>query len=244
MQYYADNDLSKKVISHVTPTYKMIRQGFGLKEEINDFYYSTGLYDYYREAYPEANPRYRTVARLLPKGNKQLGLQELDYSGRNSIFLGAESYSFLYYIYMFYEKNYSTALKYVKILNETYPDNPLYLSARVQILLLLKQYDNASPFMIKLSSYAANNRYFKMLGDVYTGIVEEKRDMNYESSQKFYFEAIAISKEFVNQTNEQISFAYFGLSRIYAMKGDLKKSKEYRKTANSLSSFRDVNFDQ
>jgi hypothetical protein len=241
VEYYADNDLNKKVFTIAPSVYKLIRSGFTLKDEINDFYYSTGMYNYYREAYPEANPRFRALAILFPKGDKKLGLLQLDYSGRKSIFLGAESISILYYIFMFYEKNYSTGLEYADLLNKKYPNNPLYLSARIQLLLLMEKYEDAT---ISLAQLAVNkNSYFEMIGDIFKGVLEEKKNKNYVLSQTLYESAISISNKFDYKSNEQLSFAYFGLSRLYSLKGEIKKSKEYRKTANSLTSFRDVNFD-
>jgi hypothetical protein len=243
MEYYADNDLSKKVISQISPAYKMMRMGFLLKDQFSDFYYSTGLYNYYREEYPEAYPRFKAIAIFFPKGDKKIGLEQLEYAGENSIFLGAESMSYLYYIYMYYERKYSAALDYAKILNKKFPNNPIYVSARIQLLLLLKKYDDAGPFLIKLAESAKRNLYFEMLYYIYSGIIEEKKYKNYELSEKLYSKAIYISSDYATLTSEQLSFAYFGLSRLYAIKGDAKQSKEFRKTANSLSSFRNINFD-
>lgn len=243
MQYYADNDLSKKVIAIVSLAYKLIRKGFLLKDEIVDFYYSTGLYNYYREAYPEFYPKYRAFALFFPKGDKKLGLQQLDYAGENSVFLSAEATSFLYYIYMNFESNYVIAMNYVNILNNHYPNNPLYLAARLQLMLLLKDYDDVQPYFNRLAGFSEKNRYFLMLNMIYKGIFEEKKNKNYEISKKFYFDAINISKDYSKVANDQLSLAYFGLSRIYNLEGNAKKSKEYRKTAISLSTFPEVNFD-
>jgi hypothetical protein len=243
MQYYADNDISKKVISHISPAYKMIREGFAYKEEINDFYYSTGIYNYYREAYPEAYPKYKTVAFFFPKGDKKLGLEQLDLAGRQSIFLGAEAISFLSYIYMYFERDNTNALKYSNLLHLQYPDNPLYLSNLIQQLLIVRQYDEAGTYLTRLSEGARENKYFEMLYLIFTGIIEEKKNENLDASEKLYIDAISISKSYGNLANDQVSFAYYGLSRIYNQKGNVKKSKEYRKTANTLSTFREVNFD-
>ena len=60
-----------------------------------DFYFFTGLYNYYREAYPEAHPIYKVLAFLFPRGDREKGSAELQNAGANSIMLKAEAYSFL-----------------------------------------------------------------------------------------------------------------------------------------------------
>ena len=61
----------------------------------SDFYFFTGVYNYYREAYPEAYPVYKPLALLFPKGSKTKGLEDLLIASKNSIFLKAEAFSFL-----------------------------------------------------------------------------------------------------------------------------------------------------
>jgi hypothetical protein len=91
MQHYADNDLSGKVISHVAPVYKMSQKGMRLMKSYVDFYYSSGIYNYYREAYPEVHTVYKPIAFFFPNGDKKTGLKQLAYSADNGIFMRAES---------------------------------------------------------------------------------------------------------------------------------------------------------
>ena len=124
MQYYADNKLSSKVIPHVGKAYKMVNKGFEMKDKITDFYLTTGIYNYYREAYPEAYPIYKPIAYFFPNGNVELGLKQLEYTWENGIFLDTESLFFLVYIYLNFEKDYERGLKYAKHLSKEYPQNP------------------------------------------------------------------------------------------------------------------------
>jgi len=87
--FYADNDISREVVPLASSTYKYVRRAFDFKETYNDFYFITGLYNYYREAYPQAHPIYRTVAFLFPSGNRELGLYEMDLAAKSAIFLKA-----------------------------------------------------------------------------------------------------------------------------------------------------------
>ena len=75
--YYTDNDLSFEVFPIAASTYQCIRRSFDFTSLYSDFYFFTGVYNYYREAYPEAHPVYKTLAFLFPKGSKIKGLQDL-----------------------------------------------------------------------------------------------------------------------------------------------------------------------
>ena len=107
--YYTDNDLTSEVFPLTMGTYKYLRRSFNYTSVYSDFYFFTGLYNYYREAYPEAYPVYKTMAFLFPKGSKNKGLRELQTAAKNSIFLKADSYSFLSGICIYFESNYLKA---------------------------------------------------------------------------------------------------------------------------------------
>jgi len=70
LMFYAENDLIMEVIPLTISAYKYLRRAFDFASICTDLYYFTGVYNYYREAYPEAHPVYKTLAFLFPKGNK------------------------------------------------------------------------------------------------------------------------------------------------------------------------------
>ncbi|MBN2813505.1 MAG: hypothetical protein JXQ80_05470, partial [Bacteroidales bacterium] len=110
--FYADNEMSMDVIPLASSTYQYIRKAFDFTGSYDDFYFFTGLYNYYREAYPEAHPVYKPVALLFPKGDRIKGLKELQIAAKGAIVLKAEAYSFLAGIYISFEKNFQQASQY------------------------------------------------------------------------------------------------------------------------------------
>jgi hypothetical protein len=242
MQYYSDNHESSLVLPHVRRAYAMVRKGFDLTHTITDFNFSTGLYNYYREAYPEKHPIYKPVAYFFRKGDKDLGLKQLEYNWKHGVFLDAESLSFLVFISLNFEENYKKSARYTRELYKAYPDNPLYLSYRIRTLLLLERYHRAEQLIDELESKSAENDFFRMMINIYRGIMEEKKNKNPEFAEKLYLEAIELGKNFQPFANDRISYACFGLSRIYEHKNP-KKSKEYLELAKSLSSYKHLNFD-
>ncbi len=242
MQYYADNQMSSKVIPHLSRSYKMITSGFDLKEDMTDFYFTTGIYNYYSEAYPKAHPIYKPIAYFFPKGNIELGLQQLEYNWKNGSFLGTESLFFLIYINLNFEANYSAALHYLKPLNDSYPNNPLYISYRIKTLLMLKEYELASEYILKLKQMKTKNDYFLIVSEIYEAVILEKRNHNQTKAATKYAKAVQSLEKYGNYGNAYSSFAFYGLSRIYSEK-DKKKAKEYRKIADDLAVYPHINFD-
>jgi tetratricopeptide (TPR) repeat protein len=187
--FYTDNDLSFEVFPIASSTYKCIRRSFDFTSLYSDFYFFTGVYNYYREAYPEAHPVYKTLAFLFPKGSKVKGLDDLRIVAKNSILFKAESYSFLTQIFLSFENNYQQATFYSKSLHAIYPDNPEYLGSYIKNLLLIKQYDEAEKEIASSVSYLKNS-FFQAQVTIFNGILQEKKYHDKRQAQQFYTKGI------------------------------------------------------
>jgi hypothetical protein len=240
--YYTDNYLSFEVFPLASSTYQCIRRSFYFTTHYSDFYFFTGVYNYYREAYPEAHPIYKTLAFLFPKGSKVNGLQDLQVVAKSSIILKAEAYSFLTLIFLGYENNYQQATFYSKSLHIIYPDNPEYLGSYIKNLLLIKQYNEAEN-EIASSSSNLKSQFFQAQVTIFKGILQEKKYHNNNQAQQFYLKGIKDISVFRSYGNEYAAYAYFGLSRISDLNGDMDNKKRYHDLALKLSDFRNIDFD-
>ena len=242
IMFYADNDLTFKVIPLAASTYTYLRRAFDYASTCLDLYYFTGLYNYYREAYPRAHPVYKTAARLFPYGDIERGLKELDIVAAGSVMLRAESYFTLAWIYQNYENDYAEALGYSKSLNALYPENLMYRAIYIKNLLLVKQYDKAEK-QITESTGASWNRYFQAQLSVFKGIIQEKKYHNNNMAERYYRSGIAEIAYFGGYGNEFAAYCYYGLSRISEARGEFSDQKKYKDEANKLSEFRKIRFD-
>jgi len=240
--FYADNGLSMEVIPLTTSTYQYIRHSFDYTSSISDFYFFTGLYDYYREVYPDAYPIYKALAFLFPKGDRNKGFKDLQMAAKSSIVLKAEAASFLYSICLSYEDDFEQASSYTKALHQQYPANMQYLAACIKNLLLIKQYDEAEKLILNADT-TFRNPYFQSQMCVFNGILQEKKYHNTELARQHYEKGISSISQFGVFGNEYSAYAYFGLSRISDMNGDKKNKKTYRKKAMELADFKKVDFD-
>jgi hypothetical protein len=242
LMYYADNNLTDKVNPLIISTYRHVRESFDYTSVYYDFYFFTGLYNYYREAYPEAHPIYKMLAFLFPKGDREKGLKEMQNAGANSIMLKAEAYSFLSYIFMCFENNYLQSLAYTRALHELYPANLPYLAGYLKNLLLIKKYDETESIISSLNGEIGNS-YFQAQLAVFNGILQEKKYHNNILARRYYNKGISELSDFGYYGNDYSSYAYFGLSRISGMSNDKQSKKTYRKMALEMTNYRKVNFD-
>lgn len=240
--FYSDNKLTWEVMPLAAGTYKYLRDAFGYKNSYDDFYYFTGLYNYYREAYPEAHPIYKSFAFIFPRGDKVSGLKELGIASESSIFLKAESSSFLSYIYQNYEKDFRQAAYHTRRLKERYPGNGQYLLGYIKNLLLEAKYEETEAELLKSASFE-KNLYFRASFNILEGILKEKKYKDLASAEKLFLQGIRDIRQYGDYGSEFTSYAYFGLSRISAAKGDAKQERIYRNLARDHTDFWDINFD-
>ena len=189
MQYYADIDNDSEIFPLVKNTYQHIRKAFRYTSGYSDFYFFTGLYNYYREAYPEAYPIYKAFAFIFPRGNKAEGIKEMQIASRQSILLKAESYSFLAWISTSFEHDYQSATNYSRMLYDLYPDNTLYLAEYIKNLLLTKQYNEAEK-LLNEQSKVNNGPFLHGVFEIFNGILQEKKYHNNKAAQNLYEKGI------------------------------------------------------
>jgi len=240
--YYSDNDLTSEVFPLTVSTYPYLRKAFNFTSVYSDFNFFTGLYNYYREAYPEAYPIYKTFAFLFPKGSKTIGLRELGKASRGSIFLKADSFSFLSGIDVYFENNNKNAFGFCDSLCHLYPENIQYRTLYIKCLLLMKQWDKAEA-IINFADANTVNSLFKLQIIIFKGIIEEKKYHNYELAFEYYSKGVHDILIFGVYSNDFSSYGYFGLSRISEIKGDKNGGKTYRRKALELTEFKKLNFD-
>jgi len=242
LTFYTDNDQNNDVFPLAISTYPFIKRSFDFTSVYSDFFFFTGLYNYYREAYPKVHPVFKPLVFFFRKGNRVKGLEELQIAAQKSILLKAESFSDLSYIHISYENNYPKASYFSKHLHDLYPDNPGYLAEYVKNLLLVKKYDEADS-LVKSTGTNQVKSYFQAQMTIFKGIIEEKKNHDYKLAQHYYNVGARDMTSFGEYGNEYIAYAYFGLSRIFGINGDKENQKAYRKRAMKLSDLKKINFD-
>jgi tetratricopeptide (TPR) repeat protein len=124
------------------PLLKKSRQ---LEPANKDILFGQGIYNYFAEVMPERHPIIRPIMFLLPDGDREKGLAQLEEVAREGQYASAEAAYFLAQIHRIFEENRLKALEYLEYLHERYPDNALFHRYRARNLAELGRWRRAVP---------------------------------------------------------------------------------------------------
>ncbi|WKN45743.1 tetratricopeptide repeat protein [Tunicatimonas pelagia] len=202
-----------KAVSRAKEAYGSLKAGMDMKEEFVEFYFSTGLYNYYREKYPEIHPIYKPFTWFFKSGDKALGLEQIKKSHRESTFMRAEAADYLTHIYLHYENDAQQGLKYARILTDRYPDNPYFTTNFVDAALTVGTYQGLDASIRRLLQH--DRSYYRMGGHVFQGMLLEKRDQDFAGAERQYIKSLEVGTALKSDESEHYrSCAYAGLARI------------------------------
>ena len=102
-----------------------LQLAISLDPSLDDAYFGLGLYHYYAAIAPRAA---RILSRLmfLPGGDRAGGLKEMEQTRTKGMLLRGEADYQLHLIYLWYERQYETALRLIQDLLGRYPTNPVF----------------------------------------------------------------------------------------------------------------------
>lgn len=102
-----------------------LQLAISLDSSLNDAYFGLGLYHYYAAIAPRA-ARILSMLMFLPGGDRAGGLKEMEQTRSNGMLLRGEADYQLHLIYLWYERQHTTALRLIEGLRTRYPNNPVF----------------------------------------------------------------------------------------------------------------------
>ena len=226
---YSRNHQYFRAAAAAKKAYNYFRDGFELMDDYKEFYFSSGLYSYYREKYPEVYPIYKTIIWLFKSGDKEEGLRLLKLAVEESFFARPEAAHYSGHILLRYKMRPEEALKYAKILAEEYPKNLFFKANYIENLLFLGQYDEAA---MALDNFPySSHAYYRMAKTVFKAIISES-EFQYELAETLYNKSLELSRLGVNEEIDNLkNLAYCGLARLSLLLNDQDKAKQYYELA-------------
>jgi len=244
-ELYVNNGHNLKALGEAKSAYKYIKIGFDQLENNPEFYFSSGIYNYYREKYPEENPFYKPFLWFFRSGDKQEGLNMLKKGAEKATFTRAECLTYLFHIYLRYEDDPSSALSYATLLKDKYPNNLHYTANYVENCIRLNRYENLMPYIQQLID--SEDDFYNYLGEIFWGYLLEKGSNDLKSALVHYNRADKIGEEKDCRILHYDSILFLGLGRIFQKQNQselatafLKKSvksaeyRAYREDAEAL----------
>ncbi|QHV95361.1 tetratricopeptide repeat protein [Spirosoma endbachense] len=209
-------------IGHAKNAYPYIQKGKTFQQQYPDFYLSTGLYNFYREVYPEIHPFYKTVAWVMVAGDKKLGMTQLQLATKQALFVRTEAILYLTHLLTDYENKPTDALPYLAQLVVTYPNNPYWRFKYAEALLNAHQLD-AIPHQISQLESTPEIVYHQMGALLKARYALEKGQ---RSTAQTYAEEVVRS----SVRDESVrAYAYLVLARVATLQGQQKQARQYYK---------------
>ena len=217
--------------------YNAFVEGFKLINKNPEFYFTSGMYNYYVEVYPEEHSMVKPLLIFFKDGDKALGLRQIDNATKVGVITRAEACFYISHIYLKYESKPEKAVYYMDKLNTLYPKNPVFRMKSVEALLLSGKYEDAEKEMAPLKKI--NTGFYPVAWRTFQGIYDEKSMKNDAAAQKEYLLALKTPHD-DQYTKEYHAMAYAGLARIAARAGNKGKAKEYYKKCLGKAEYRSV----
>lgn len=110
-----------------------LERALALDPGMHDAEFGIGMYRYYADVAP-AVLRFLRWLLLLPGGDREDGLRQLERAATLGILVRGEAQYQIHILYLWYEKKWPEALVIVRGLQERYPRNPLFRQIEAEIL--------------------------------------------------------------------------------------------------------------
>jgi hypothetical protein len=233
--YEADNQNFMKAVSYARKAYSFMKIGIKNTDRQPEFLYSSGIYNYYRVAYPELHPIIKPLMIFFEEGNKRTGLSMLEAGTRKTIFVRNESLFYYSYIFNKYEGTPHKGLPYNTQLIQQFPNNHWYILQRAELLTLSGQYEAADPYIDQLEKI--NSPYFRGAAHVFRGMREEFGNKRYAAAEAYYAKGLTHPWE-ERFTKDIHGLALLGIARLEIRKGNKSRAMHFAKKAGDFVEYK------
>lgn len=226
-ELYVNNGQNLKALGEAKNAYKYIKIGFDQVDQNPEFYFSSGIYNYYREKFPEENPFYKTFIWFFRSGDMEEGLQMLKSGASQAVFTKAECITYLFHINLRYEDKPAKAIYYSQLLKDKYNNNLYYISNFIENSIRLNRYEGITTDIERLRQ--SDKDFYRYLGEIYYGNYLEIKEKDFTNAIKHYKIADQMGEKDKIRVPHYDSILYLGLGRINKARGNIDLGNQYLK---------------
>lgn len=204
-----------------------------------EFVFGDALYNYYREWIPENMPKLKPILLFFKKGDKEKGLKQLKGVADNAFYTRIEAGTFLMRIYNEYEKEYESAAKYSKYLQESYPQNPYFQRYYARVCFTRGKLNEAFELSQDILRKVATKQvgYDEESGRVasyFSGFVQLKLKRDTAEAERLFTQCVSFTETLSSWDKSIYERGYFlnslnYLATINKEKGDIDGALEFYK---------------
>ncbi|WP_255590683.1 MULTISPECIES: tol-pal system protein YbgF [unclassified Algoriphagus] len=204
------------------------------EEEFNpELLLGDALFNYFSVWIPENYPLLKPILALFPKGNKQLGLKQLEQVAENAFYTRIEAMYFLFRLYASEEKKPYEALRISEYLNEKFPNNPYFHRSYARHLYTVGRWTESlreseeilRRIDAKQTGYESNSgRYAAFYIAQYYDRIENRPE-----AKKYYLKTLSYGEESESQESGYYLHSLVELGKIALVEKNKALAKEYFK---------------
>jgi tetratricopeptide (TPR) repeat protein len=193
--------------------------------------FGDALYNYFSVWVPQNYPALKPVLWFFPKGDKDLGLQQLKEVSYNAFYTRTEAMVWLMRILNSYENDQPQAFQISKYLIENYPDNPFFHRYYARMLYSLGRFSEAEKvckeILLRIDSgmvgyEATSGRYAAFfLGQIY----DSRKD--YDKAKVYYEQCVEFAEKIGATESGYYLFSLISLGEIAQRQGRKADAKRY-----------------
>ncbi len=171
----------------------------------------------------------------MQKGDKKLGLQQLNHAINHAVYLKVEAMLFMSLIQLKYEEDLQTAAIYARRLHKDYPRNIYYQGHLITILLHERRFGEAEEVLRSMDGQ--KDAWSEMIRTLARAYVAEKQSNNDPVAGRAYQDLLAMTDSFGPFADIYAAMAFMGLSRLHARKGLQTEARRYARKASKRTSY-------
>ncbi|WP_233553758.1 tol-pal system protein YbgF [Algoriphagus lacus] len=189
------------------------------------------LFNYFSVWIPENYPLLKPVMALFPKGNKQLGLQQLETVASNAFYTRVEAQYFLFRLYASEEKRPYDALRISEYLHSKFPNNPYFHRSYARHLYTVGRWTEAVEQSYEILNRIDNKQYgYESNSGRYAAFYVAEyhyRVGDRAEAKKYYLKTVAYGEESESQESGYYLHALIQLGKIETAAKNKAQAKKY-----------------
>ena len=211
----------------------LLQKSYELNPQNKDGILGIGLYNYAVDYVVNRYPFLKAVLFFFPKGDKELGLQQLRECASNGKFSKTEANVILCFIHLRYEKNYPEAVTYATKLTQLYPQNALFKRFLGICYIGLNRYAESDSVYREILTNIDSSKFgytgpFIKREVLYYYAVGKSRTNQLDDALKYYEQTVKICREIEKDTQTPFHvFSVLGIGVIYDLKGNHNEAVKY-----------------
>ena len=196
--------------------------------------FGDGMYNYYSKWIHQNYPSLKPILLFFKKGDKNVGIKQLEEVSNNAFYTRMEARYFLVQIYSM-ENQHQKAYNLSKMMHAMYPNNPFFHRYAARSAFVLSKTDEAEAYAIELlNNIAAGKTGYESTAGRYAAYIVAYINENYrgdkEKAKMYYEKTIAFALQNESQKSGYFLGAHLGLGKIAEAEKDYVSAARHFKT--------------